>query len=265
MAGVREDPLGLPAGEREFWIEWTTYGNGTASIDLEAWDTTTNTLFRTETITYRPFNSTTAVFVGENQTPGDADYSPQPNGWAIQELLNGYDVHVWDDGHDWFNWGDDADPDGSGPAHDEIVNAVNNRGVTEVALHGYSHGGGTVYNVAWRLDNNYAASDGSTINDPASYDLVFTSYIDGIRNGNPGLALPERRRPLESDYHLNQYQRNTVYLRGHSILDAQAGDDDLNRTDLPTWHNTKGDKIGINDHEEVIEKVTEEFEERVNR
>ncbi len=47
--------------------------------------------------------------------PGNATASPGLNDWVIDQLLDGYDVHVWDDGHDWFQ-SDDCDEWGNGPA-----------------------------------------------------------------------------------------------------------------------------------------------------
>ena len=84
-------------------------------------------------------------------------------------------VGVWMYGASW----DEADEWGRGPAYDTIVNAVNNHGQSKVALVVYSHGGGTVYNVAWRLNNNYQDSKGNTINKP--FELVFTSYRCGYK------------------------------------------------------------------------------------
>jgi hypothetical protein len=174
--------------DRTLWAEYTNLGNNKCTLTLSVINTSTGKELFTEELVYRPFKSITAAFVGETQQAGDAKNSPAVNTWVIQELLNGYDVHVWDDGHDWFQ-SDDCDEWGNGPALDEIANAINNRGVTNVALLGYSHGGGTVYNLSKRLyydgssciwyENKVTFSD--MIHNP--YQLVFTSYIDAVRKG----------------------------------------------------------------------------------
>ena len=166
-------------------------------------DARTNCEIFTEELVYRPFDSVTCAMVGEFQTAGLVDAERGTNLWVRDMLLDGYDVHVWDDGHDWFG-GDDADEWGRGPAHDTIVNAVNHHGQSQIALVGYSHGGGAVYNVAWRVNNNFADTNGNTIIKPFSF--VFTGYIDAVSNSNFLNFYSEDRRPPASNYHLNQYQ-----------------------------------------------------------
>lgn len=165
---------------------------------------------------------------------------------------------MWDDGHGWWQV-DEADEWGRGPAYDEIVHAVNHRGVTQVALLGYSHGGGTVYHVAWRLDNDYAASDGSTIVEP--YELVFASYLDAVRNNYFADIYSETRRPPGTTFFLNQYQTNT-WLRGGPVENLQAGDLEYDRSPLGVRH--KGES-SIDVHPVVIQTIQDEFKARVYR
>jgi hypothetical protein len=198
--------------DETLWAEYTNFGESTCTLTLEVIDTTSGNELFTEELIYRPFNSVTIAFVGENQQAGDPSYSPGVNDWVIQELLNGYDVHVYDDGYDLSTTGD-CNKYGEGVAFDEIYNAINNRGVTNVAILGYSHGGGSVYNLAWRM-----YYDGGTTGNPAymfppqkiqnPYNIVFTSYIDAVTNSNSINFYSEERRPLNSGFHLNQYQTN---------------------------------------------------------
>lgn len=95
--------------------------------------------------------------------------------------------------------------DGEGEAWDEIVNAINKRRVTQVAIIGYSYGGGATYQLAERLSRDI-------FNEIlAPYSLVFTSYIDAIERP---LRFAEEHRPPGTLYHLNQYQRNVIASTG---------------------------------------------------
>ncbi len=109
----------------------------------------------------------------------------------------------------------------SGHAFNGIANAVNNRGVTEIALIGYSHGGGSVYNLSTLLYDagGLAGGNSSSTMTPVitkPYQLVFTAYVDAVKNeiSISGIT-PEDRRPLGSAFHLNIYQTNNSLLMFH--------------------------------------------------
>ncbi|MDO4588045.1 MAG: hypothetical protein Q4C95_12250 [Planctomycetia bacterium] len=82
-----------------------------------------------------------------------------------------------------------------------MVDLTNGCGVTEVALVGYSHGGGSVYNLAWRM--YWDGQDPGLFYDPLpdritkAYTLAFTSYIDAVANTTSADFYSENRRPLE--------------------------------------------------------------------
>ncbi len=192
---------------QSIWVEWVgTSGSGapTADLTLTAYDAVHDTLVWSDTITFDPFESIVIVFLGEFQVPAD----PVPlqfrgmhgvNQFAIDEYRNGYNVYVYDE--------DVLSSYGAGAPYDEVVNAINKQGITNVAIMGYSHGGGATYNLAWRLNENVKASPTLTdITNP--FTVPFTAYIDAI-------ALPtlnptaENRRPLLSAFHVNQYQNIT--------------------------------------------------------
>lgn len=197
--------------------------------------------------------------------------SPGLNDLVIGLLLDGYNVHVWDDGHDLFG-PNEADKWGEGPALDEIADAITDRGVTAIALLGYSHGGGTVFNMSQRL-----YYDGTTVNlygetryfwdrldDSKNWDLVYTSYIDAIRNSGYLDRHSEDRRPLGTEYHVNQYQRNprwsSVWVHGA----PSNGDIDIDRSGLIY----EGDLVHhktIDNHPEVHRLIVRTFKEHVPR
>ena len=232
-----------------FWAEWCQRGYGTCKLSVEAIEESTGEVIIEKELSYRPFGSVTAAFVGEFQTPGNSAVSPGINNWVEERLLDGYDVHVWDDGFDMSFYGD-CNKFGEGDAFDEICNAVNNRGIGVVAAVGYSHGGGSVYNLAWRM-----FYDGKTSNDwrylypPRKirniYSLQFTSYLDAVQNTHSGNPFAEYRRPLNSDYHTNQYQRLYITsFRGRS----SNGDEDHDRSYLGVGHSEFSNHPVIRNH-----------------
>lgn len=159
---------------------------------------------------------------------------------AIPEYRNGYDVWMFnEDDVDWF--------DGEGDVYDEIVRAIQGRGVTQVAIMGYSHGGGATYQLAERLHRNTVPNDLTDITNP--FTVPYTAYIDAVTSYT---AAAENRRPLLSAFHCNQYQTN-LPLRGGPA----NGDDDIDRTYLGVVHGT------IDDNEAVIELVRLRFSQRV--
>jgi hypothetical protein len=101
-----------------------------------------------------------------------------------------YDSHMYVE--------NDVAADGSGAVYDEIVSAVQDRGVTSIAFYSFSHGGGSIYDLSERLDANKA-----TI---GTFDILFTAYIDGIENDSDFDLDPEVRLPVSTAYHVNYYQ-----------------------------------------------------------
>jgi len=113
--------------------------------------------------------------------------------------------------------------------YDVIVNAINNQGISNVAIMGYSQGGGATYDLAWRLNENVRA--GATLNDITNpFSVPFTAYIDAIKDQD---LVEEDRRPPLSAFHVNQYQQNTgitgLYIRGGPT----GGDDDIDVSYIP--------------------------------
>jgi hypothetical protein len=234
------------------WAEWSSNPHGTCTFSIEAIEKKSGKTIMKDEIIYRTFTSVTCAFVGEFQTAGNATASPGINDWVIGELSNGYDVHVWDDGHDWFS-GDEADEWGRGPAYDELVNAANNRGIDKIALVGYSHGGGTVHNVAWRIDKNYNNTKGHNFLVPLPQQ-VFTSYVDAVSNSTFLNPFEENRRPPGSIFHYNQYQQNKLPHGGLSSADIE-----VNHTSIGLTHDT------IDDNGIVQGNLKTQFETKTSR
>lgn len=108
---------------------------------------------------------------------------------AVDYYNRGYDVHYYDvcnhSGTSNF----------SGPALFEVINAVSNRQVEEVAIYGWSHGGGATALLANRLE----LGKGQGIV-PNTFDISATAYIDAVEyDGLQTLnAQSETRRPLQN-------------------------------------------------------------------
>lgn len=87
-----------------------------------------------DTLTFHSFQSIVIALGGEDQVPSSpVDSSHGTFVVAISLYAAGYDVHMYDE--------DVVDGTGSGAAYDEVVRAVQARGVDVVGIFGYSHGG----------------------------------------------------------------------------------------------------------------------------
>ena len=118
-------------------------------------------------------------------------------------------------------------------------NAVNYQGVSSVALVGYSHGGGTVYNLAYRM--YYDGQNGNLQKITNSYDLDFTSYIDAISNSSNANPLALDELPLGTQFHVNQYETNSR-IDGCSIPESDVN---IDRTGLDLEHSNDDPTISI--------------------
>ncbi len=219
------------------FVEWVTNGHGTDMLELV--DPLTSMVI--DTIVFHTFHSVIIVLGGEGQVPADPVLVPGNHGTfslAIDLYRNeGYDVRMYDE--------DDVGPFGGGPAYDELVNSINRQLVEEVAIYGYSHGGGSTYDLSWLLNENVIGNE-FDITQP--FTVTLTGYIDAITNTTIGA---ENRRPPLTDFHVNQYQQNTGI--GGAFLNGgpSNGDDDLDRSNLldvngnPIVHGTIDDNMTI--------------------
>jgi hypothetical protein len=94
---------------------------------------------------------------------------------------------------------DDVVGNGTGATYDEVVSAVQHRNVNQVAIFGYSHGGGSTHDLAARLDADRASI--------GTFAIPFTAYIDAVTQG---AITQENRRPPGSVFHVNYYQEGVV-------------------------------------------------------
>lgn len=244
-------PITLDSNITTIWVEWVTPGTGpaTSSLDIRLIDNVSNNVVATDTLVFHPFRNVTIVWLGEFQNPADPPNDPSNEGmmlWAIEQYAAGYNVYA-------FEERDAIGANAIYPAHDVVRNAVNNQGITSVALVGYSHGGGTVWMEADHLTNGQHG-----ITNP--FEIQFTGFIDAISQngwwlgGTPGTLGSVDDRPPGSQFHVNQYQRNWLPpLWG----DNSDGDDDIDRSYLGVNHST------IDDHQIVLSFLTMRYRQKV--
>jgi hypothetical protein len=166
------------------WVEWNTMDpNQTgANLDLYIWDVTHQRAvpLSTDTVHLKAFTSVVIAFGGQGADP----LIPTNGTFVIAQGLyeEGYDVHAYRESN-------------MVAGYNEVVRAVQGRGVAAVAIMGYSQGGGATYEMANNLNNNRSQI--------GNFTIAFTAYIDGVRHTG---ANAETRRPPGSAFHANYYQ-----------------------------------------------------------
>ena len=206
--------LALPTGETTLFAELVSMN--TADLTVSVVDTMSGNILASDVLRFRPFTSLVIGLDGEFLTPTDP---PSGLNSGIAEMsivlrMLGYDAHMYAENV--------VDPTGAGELYDEIVSAVQERGVTELACIGFSHGGGSCHDVLAKLK-----ADGIE-----GYTVPYTAYIDAISNASDLTILAEERLPPDSSYHVNFFQTNLLtplWIWGTSIP-GSAVDVNVNNT-----------------------------------
>lgn len=188
----RSAPLAFGAAPRlTLWVEWPSAPSGLAALELR----TLARDARLDRLVFHAFQGLVVALGGEGQTPG-IPLDPNHGTFVVATELyaRGYDVLMRDE--------DEVVADGSGPVYTEVVNAIQHRAVGQLAVFGYSHGGGSTHDLCERLDTNRA-----TI---GSFAIGFTAYVDGVENDSDTDLAQELRKPPSSGYHSNHYQVGTL-------------------------------------------------------
>lgn len=198
-------PLGPAQNQLILWVEWASASHGVAELHVEPLAASAPK----DTLVLHSFQTIVAALGGEDQVPVDPPGSNLGTFVVARALYRqGYDVHMYDE--------DDVGANGSGVVFDEIANAIQNCGVTTVGIFGYSHGGGSTYDLSDLLD----------ISRPALgvFEIQFTSYVDSVSNNSDIDIGQELRRPPSSAYHLNHYQHGSFFedlgLDGGPVTDS---------------------------------------------
>lgn len=151
---------------------------------------------RLDRLAFHRFRGIVLALGGEGQVPsrpGNGNHGTFRIARRLYEI--GYDAFALDE--------DGVGPDGSGPIYDEVVNAIRNRAVEDVAIFGYSRGGGSTHDLCALLDERALGI--------GRFRVAFTSYVDGIENSSDEDVDPEVRRPVGTRVHANQFQIGTLF------------------------------------------------------
>ncbi len=189
-------------------------------------------------------NSCSAIVValgGRRQDPDPTN--PDLGTFHIAGVLDvlGYDVRMYNENAVIIG--------GAGTAYNEVKAAIQNDGVTRVAIFGYSWGGGSTHDLASELDDKRA-----TI---GTFCISFTAYIDAIAQLG---FWSETRRPPSTAFHLNYYQQNAAHSDG-LVGGAVQGAMNINVTDPNGDHNV-GDGW-VDDNGELLTHYTIDDDGRV--
>ncbi len=188
-----EAPVAPTGPSTSVWVE--SVGAVPADIAFVARDIPAGTDVASDSAHIYPFRGIVIALGGETQDPTDpADSNHGIFQLAIELYSQGYDVHMLNE--------DVVTNDGSGAAYDEVVSAIQNRGAMDVAIFGYSHGGGSTHDLAERLDLNRGVI--------GTFDLAFTAYIDAVENDTATDLDQETRRPPASLFHVNFFQEGLL-------------------------------------------------------
>ncbi len=198
---------------QSLWVEYvsSTHTSGTGTqLHLTSSDDVSSA---SDSVVFHSFQSITIAIGGNTQDPAKFG-DPNLGTFTMAGKLygTGYDVHMFAHGQ--------VQSTGKGAAYDEVVSAVLNRNVDNVAIYGYSWGGGATYELSAGLNANKSLA-------PAGYKLRYTAYIDGIRHNS---ISAETRKPVGTAYHDNFFQRKDFFLKGNSV----SGANNINVTNT-TW------------------------------
>ena len=230
--------------ELTLWVEWTGGAPAFPALSLRARESDVVV----DRIVFHAFTGLVVALGGENQVPQpniDPDYGTYLVATALYEM--GWDVFMRDE--------DEVASNGSGPIYKEVVTAIQNRSVRQLAIFGYSHGGGSTYDLCNLLHVNR--------DNIGEFSISFTSYVDATRNFdlNP---LPEGRRPTATRFHVNQYQTNKWWdPRGRAIDGSEPPPDGLDVT-TQAW-GSDADHYNIDDIDEVRDFIYDNLTARVSR
>ena len=233
-----ETILTFSTASRSVWVE--NPNGGTASLEFEARSTSDSSVLAADEIYFFPFTSLVIGLHGEFQFPTDPVYGPNEgiSYLAVDFHEEAYDSHMYVE--------NEVEADGSGSVYDEIVSAIQNRGVTQVAIYCFSHGCGSTFDLSEKLDANTDSI--------GSFEIPFTAYIDGIENDSDVDLDPEIRLPIGTGYHMNYYQSSFLWwLWGASIPEADVDEEVYGVTHI-TITNDLNMQNAI--HDELVSRVS---------
>ena len=246
FTGARSNQLVFgQADQMTLWVEWTGATPEFPALSLRALDSD----LVVDRIVFHAFTSLVVALGGKDQAPKrpvDTNHGTFQVATDLYEA--GYDVLMRDE--------KEVSSNGAGPVYDEAVNAVQKRSVRELAIFGYSHGGGSTYNLCARLNDLRA--------DIGTFSISFTSYVDAVRNAGFMDFRVELRRPLTTGFHANQYQLNFLSLLSGGPVAGSAPPPSGRRVDTAPWGRGV-DHYSIDDLKQVRDFIHTQLTAHVDR
>jgi hypothetical protein len=230
------------------WAEWAQVVHGTVSLSIEP--ATGGPAL--DTLVFHTFHSIVLALGGEGQVPS-LPVDPGSGTFVVGTSLyeQGYDAFLYDEDH--------VIASGTGAVYNETVTAIMHRGVIEVAVFGYSHGGGSTHSLCSRLE-----IDGPGI---GAFTIVYTGYADGVRNNSDIDTAMELRRPPLTGFHVNHYQHGTLvedfFLDGGPVPNSNPSPTGLDVETTPWGENST--HFIVDDYFEVRNYMEVNFLPRVTR
>ncbi|MCA8981217.1 MAG: hypothetical protein H6831_15970 [Planctomycetes bacterium] len=236
------------AQQATLWVEWTGAAGGDAILALQA-QVARRPYGR---VRFHCFRGLVVALGGEDQVPQlpvDPNHGTYIVATELYEL--GWDVLMSDE--------DFVSSSGAGAVYDEMVNAIQYRGVDELAIFGYSHGGGSTYDLCERLSTVGAGLP--------SHTIEFTSYVDGVGNNSDIDTSQETRRPIGSAYHANHYQHGSFFqdlgLDGGPVTNSLPPPTGLDVETTP-W-GASATHFVVDDYAQVVDFILVNLEARLAR
>lgn len=248
FTGNRSAPLAFQGADTlTLWVEWGSAPPGLASLALRALEPD----LELDRLLFHAFQGLVVALGGEGQTPvipADPNHGTFLVGIDLYE--RGYDVLIRDE--------DEVSATGAGLVFDEVVNAIQHRAVGELAVFGFSHGGGSTFDLCERL-NTFRATIGT-------FTIDFTSYTDGVQNDSDLDIEMELRRPISSGFHANHFQHGSFAdfgLDGGPVSTSLPPPTGLDVETTP-WGASATHYL-VDDYSEVRAFLLAELEPRVSR
>jgi len=186
----------------DVWVENATIGS--ADLILEARTAYDNSVVESKRASFETFRSMVIVLGGKGQDP--ATYKAADPLSCSTTVCGIFDLALalYRDGYDVRSLSESSvlgseDP-GTGAAFDMLEEAVTKRGLLRLAVIGYSHGGGSAYNLLTRFTQEHPG-----------LSVPYAAYVDAVENSfslDPG---SERRAPCVAAYFDNFYQEDECF------------------------------------------------------
>jgi len=240
---------------KTLWAEYTNFSNNQVTLTLSAEMEATGESVSEERLVYKPFNSVVIVLGGRAQQPADPIQNDTHGifQWAIDRYREGYNVYMYNES--------DSNPGVIGATYMDLVNSINNHRTINIAIVGYSYGGGSTFVLSERVNDNV---DDVLIDIMQAFNVVLTGYVDAIQDQS-WTATAERRRPWLSQYHVNFFQRNTwvppINGAATDIIFAMESDQAENHHIDPNGNRI--DHFNIDDDRSVLQTLEERLKTRI--